>query len=59
MSVFSIVFGGGEPFARKEIFEIAEYARNKGIVPNVTTNGYFINEENAENVKYLDICTYP
>lgn len=51
MGVFSIAFGGGEPFARKEIFEIAEYTRKKNIVPNVTTNGYFISEKNAKKCK--------
>lgn len=51
MHVFSIAFGGGEPFARKEIFEIAEYTRNKGIIPNVTTNGYYITKDNAEKCK--------
>ncbi|MHA1305165.1 MAG: radical SAM protein, partial [Candidatus Heimdallarchaeaceae archaeon] len=51
MKVFSIAFGGGEPFARKEIFEIAQYTRKKNITPNVTTNGYYINEKNVKKCK--------
>lgn len=49
--VFSVAFGGGEPFTRKDIFEIAEYTRNKGIVPNVTTNGYYITKSSAVKCK--------
>jgi radical SAM protein with 4Fe4S-binding SPASM domain len=51
MKIFSVAFGGGEPFARKDIFEIAEYTRNNGIIPNVTTNGFYITEKNAEKCK--------
>lgn len=51
MKIFSVAFGGGEPFARKDIFEIAEHARNNGIIPNVTTNGFYITENNAEKCK--------
>ncbi len=51
MKVFSVAFGGGEPFARKEIFEIAAYAREKGIEPNITTNGYYIDQETAKKCK--------
>ena len=51
MRVFSIAFGGGEPFAREDIFEIAQYTREKGIEPNVTTNGYYITDTNAEKCK--------
>jgi radical SAM protein with 4Fe4S-binding SPASM domain len=48
MKVFHIALGGGEPFARKDCIEIAHYCRKKGIVPNITTNGYFINEKLAK-----------
>ncbi|MHA1447294.1 MAG: radical SAM/SPASM domain-containing protein [Candidatus Heimdallarchaeaceae archaeon] len=51
MKVFSVAFGGGEPFAREDIFEIAKYTRLKGITPNVTTNGFYINSSNAEKCK--------
>lgn len=48
MKVFHIAFGGGEPFAREDFLELASYAREKGIVPNVTTNGFYITEDVAK-----------
>jgi len=42
MEVFQIAFGGGEPFAREDFIEIARYAYDCGIVPNVTTNGVLV-----------------
>lgn len=51
LKVFSIAYGGGEPFSRKDIFEIAKYTRQKGIVPNITTNGIYIDERNVELCK--------
>ncbi|MFC1504767.1 radical SAM/SPASM domain-containing protein [Spirochaetota bacterium] len=45
--VFSIALGGGEAFIRTDIFAIAQHAREKGIVPNLSTNGYLINDELA------------
>ncbi len=51
MKVFSIAFGGGEPFSREDFFDIAKYAKSKYITPNVTTNGYYINSDNAKKCK--------
>jgi len=42
MNVFQIAFGGGEPFSREDFLEIARYAYDCGIIPNVTTNGVLI-----------------
>ena len=39
MKVFHIALGGGEALERRDLFEIAEYARRKGLVPNLTTSG--------------------
>jgi radical SAM protein with 4Fe4S-binding SPASM domain len=50
MNVFQIAFGGGEPFSRKDFIEIAKYAYDCGIIPNVTTNGVLI-----KNIDELDI----
>lgn len=44
MRVFQLAIGGGEPFLRKDIVEIAQYARENKIVPNITTNGTVLNE---------------
>ncbi|MEO0092401.1 MAG: radical SAM protein [candidate division WOR-3 bacterium] len=51
MQVFHIALGGGEPFARKDCLEIAHYCREKGLVPNITTNGYYITEKLAKECR--------
>jgi len=48
LGVFSLSFGGGEPTLHPEIFEIAAYAREKQILPNMTTNGLKMTEQFAE-----------
>jgi len=48
LNVFHIALGGGESFAVAGFMELAEYVREKGIVPNVTTNGYFMTKELAK-----------
>lgn len=55
MKIFSIAFGGGEPFSRKDLFEIANYCRKKGISPTVTTNGILIDEEKARLSKVFSV----
>ena len=42
-----IALGGGESFCLDWLFVIARYIRDKGMVPNITTNGTFIDEESA------------
>ncbi|MCR4316454.1 MAG: radical SAM protein [Planctomycetes bacterium] len=37
--VLSVAMGGGESTLRSDIWELAAYARQKGIIPNLTTNG--------------------
>jgi mycofactocin biosynthetic radical S-adenosylmethionine protein MftC len=39
MEVFQINFGGGEPFLRKDLCNILDYAHSKGITTCVSTNG--------------------
>lgn len=51
MRVFHIAFGGGELFARPDAIEIAEYAVTKGIVPNATSNGYYMTEALAQKCR--------
>jgi len=48
LGTFSLSFGGGEPTVHPEIFEIAAYAREKQILPNMTTNGPTMTEQFAE-----------
>ena len=48
LGVFSLSFGGGEPTLHSGIFELAEYARKKQILPNMTTNGLTMTKQFAE-----------
>jgi radical SAM protein with 4Fe4S-binding SPASM domain len=47
MGVFHMALGGGEALERPDFFELAAYVRDKGIVPNLTTNGRLMTGENA------------
>lgn len=51
ISVLSISFGGGEPTLYPYIIELAEYARSKNILPNMTTNGLTMNKDFAKRCK--------
>lgn len=45
-----IIFSGGEPLVRKDIFEIANYAKSKGIITYLSSNGLYINHSNAKEI---------
>ncbi|MDE5669858.1 MAG: radical SAM protein, partial [Eubacterium sp.] len=51
LSVLSISFGGGEPTLYPNIIELAEYARSKNILPNMTTNGLTMTDAFAKNCR--------
>ncbi len=51
LGVTIIAFSGGEPLVRKDFFELASYAAEKGIYVAVATNGTMINEETAKKLK--------
>jgi radical SAM protein with 4Fe4S-binding SPASM domain len=51
MKVFHVALGGGEALERCDLFEIAEYARAKGLVPNLTVSGAKITADIAEKLK--------
>lgn len=46
-----ILFSGGEPLTRKDFFELAAYARDKGIRATLSTNGTLITPEVAQKIK--------
>jgi heme b synthase len=46
-----LVLSGGEPLFRKDIFEIAGYAHQKGLPVALATNGTLINESMAQKIK--------
>jgi radical SAM protein with 4Fe4S-binding SPASM domain len=47
MGVFHMALGGGEALERPDFFELAAYVRERGIVPNLTTNGLLLTGETA------------
>ncbi|MCB1153453.1 radical SAM protein, partial [bacterium] len=47
MKVFHIALGGGESTELPWLFEVAHIARGLGMVPNLTTNGFNVNEQNV------------
>ena len=51
LSVLSISFGGGEPTLYPNIIGLAEYARSKNILPNMTTNGLTMTDAFAKKCK--------
>jgi radical SAM protein with 4Fe4S-binding SPASM domain len=49
--VVAIAFSGGEPLMRRDIFEIADYAKNRGFYTSIATNGTLITREVAKKMK--------
>ncbi|HYG34290.1 MAG TPA: SPASM domain-containing protein [Clostridia bacterium] len=45
MGVFQLALGGGEPLLSPKLVPVVRLARQRGIVPNVTTNGLLITEK--------------
>jgi len=56
--VFQVTFGGGEPMLRKDLFELAQYARDSSLTLGMTTNGSLLKDDerlslfNQINVSY-------
>jgi len=50
-----LLFSGGEPFMRDDLFELARYAKAKGLRPVISTNGTLITEEKARQAREAGI----
>jgi radical SAM protein with 4Fe4S-binding SPASM domain len=50
MGVFQVALGGGEALLSPKFVAVARYARQRGLVPNVTTNGWLITETLLDEV---------
>jgi radical SAM protein with 4Fe4S-binding SPASM domain len=46
-----LVFSGGEPLCRKDLFELVGHAKSLGIVPALATNGTLIDPSTAKMIK--------
>jgi radical SAM protein with 4Fe4S-binding SPASM domain len=51
MGVFHVALGGGEALERPDLFELAEFARHIGLVPNLTVSGRGINAAVARKMR--------
>lgn len=51
MRVFQLAIGGGEPFLREDLGHLVRYARQRGLVPNVTTNGTLLTRERLAEIR--------
>jgi Fe-coproporphyrin III synthase len=49
----AVLFSGGEPMVRKDLFELAAHAREKGLHVVLSTNGTLIDRETAQRFKDL------
>jgi radical SAM protein with 4Fe4S-binding SPASM domain len=47
----SVLFSGGEPLMRHDLFELIPYAGSKGLRTVISTNGTLINENAAKKIK--------
>jgi len=50
-----VLFSGGEPLLRGDLFELLGYANKIGLRTVISTNGTLINEETAEKLAGVDI----
>jgi radical SAM protein with 4Fe4S-binding SPASM domain len=51
MQVFHVAMGGGEATERNDLFEIAHYAREAGLVPNLTISGVGLTKELVKKLR--------
>jgi len=47
----SLLFSGGEPLMRPDLFKLIEYAAKKNIRPVISTNGTLIDQDRARDIK--------
>ena len=50
-----ILFSGGEPFMRKDLFELVEYARSRDLRAVISTNGTLITPDVATRLKDFNL----
>ena len=46
-----LLFSGGEPFMRKDLFELGSFALSKGLRTVISTNGTLITKDTAKKIK--------
>ena len=53
--VTALAFSGGEPLTRKDFFEVANHAVERGLYVSVATNGTLLTKENVKKLKQAQI----
>lgn len=58
--VTALAFSGGEPLTRKDLFEVARHAADRGLYVSLASNGTLLTKENVQKLKqakvnYVDI----
>ena len=58
--VTALAFSGGEPLTRKDFFQVARYAADRGLYISLASNGTLLTKENVQKIKeakvnYIDI----
>lgn len=53
--VTALAFSGGEPLMRKDFFEVARYAADRGLYISVATNGTLLTKETVQKLKQAKI----
>ena len=53
--VTALAFSGGEPLTRKDFFEVASHAAERGLYVSVATNGTLLTKENVQKLKQAKI----
>ena len=51
----SVLFSGGEPLTRKDLFELIPYAVDKGLRTVISTNGTLIDADKARQIKKMGV----
>jgi radical SAM protein with 4Fe4S-binding SPASM domain len=51
----SVLFSGGEPLTRKDLFELISYAVDKGLRTVISTNGTLISDDRARQIKKMGV----
>jgi radical SAM protein with 4Fe4S-binding SPASM domain len=52
----AVLFSGGEPLVRKDVFELAAFARERGLHVVLSTNGTLIDRATAQRLKDLEFA---
>ena len=45
-----IIFSGGEPLTRKDLFEIADFCKENGIITYLSSNGLYFTKSNVQRI---------